>query len=105
MRSSPSLSGAAGHMWPRNRPERQSHALVAERHWLDSPAGVAGLLWIGCASAMESQRTTVAIQHFLNDLAALRGDSPAESIVRDLIARAAQRLHLLCARLLHRSYP
>src|SRR5262245_24199669 len=54
---------------------------------------------------MEPQRTTIAIQQFLNDLAALRGDSPAEPIVRNLVGRAAQRLHLLCAGLLHRSYP
>lgn len=54
---------------------------------------------------MEPQRTTVAIQHFLNDLASLRGNSPAEPVVRDLIGRAAQRLHYLCATLLHRSYP
>ena len=35
----------------------------------------------------------------------LGGDSPAEPIVRDLLDRAVRRLHLLCATLLHRSYP
>src|SRR5207302_7736442 len=34
-----------------------------------------------------------------------RGDSPAEAIVRDLLASAVNRLHLLCATLLARSYP
>ena len=33
------------------------------------------------------------------------GDSPAEPIVRALLDRAVRRLHLLCATLLHRSYP
>src|SRR5262249_38731660 len=33
------------------------------------------------------------------------GDSPAEPIVRALLERAVRRLHLLCATLLHRSYP
>lgn len=54
---------------------------------------------------METQHTTIAIQRYLDDLAGVPGDSPAEPIVRDLVARAAQRLHLLCATLLHRSYP
>jgi RNA polymerase sigma-70 factor (ECF subfamily) len=35
----------------------------------------------------------------------LGGDSPSEPIVRDLLDRAVRRLHLLCATLLHRSYP
>jgi RNA polymerase sigma factor (sigma-70 family) len=39
------------------------------------------------------------------DLDVLDGDSPAEPIVRDLLDRAPRRLHLLCATLLHRSYP
>ncbi len=54
---------------------------------------------------MDPDRTTIAIQRYLDDLAAVRGDSPAEPVVRDLLARASQRLHLLCATLLHRSYP
>src|SRR5262249_55285382 len=33
------------------------------------------------------------------------GDSPAEPVVRALLDRAVRRLHLLCATLLHRSYP
>jgi RNA polymerase sigma-70 factor (ECF subfamily) len=35
----------------------------------------------------------------------LAGDSPAERIVRALLAQAVRRLHTLCATLLHRSYP
>lgn len=45
---------------------------------------------------MEPERTTVAIQRYLDDLGGLRGDSPAEPVVHDLLGRAAQRLHLLC---------
>jgi RNA polymerase sigma-70 factor (ECF subfamily) len=56
-------------------------------------------------AAGDEDRTTAAIQRYLNDLAGVRGDSPAEPIVRDLLERAAHRLHLLCATLLYRSYP
>jgi RNA polymerase sigma factor (sigma-70 family) len=49
--------------------------------------------------------TTVAIQGYLDELAGLRGDSPAEPVVRSLLAAAAGRLHQLCANLLYRSYP
>jgi RNA polymerase sigma factor (sigma-70 family) len=51
---------------------------------------------------MDGQRTTVAVQSFLDELA---GDSPAEPVVRALLERAVRRLHLLCSALLHRSYP
>jgi RNA polymerase sigma-70 factor (ECF subfamily) len=51
---------------------------------------------------MNDERTTAIVQRYLNDLA---GDSPAEPIVRALLDRAVRRLHLLCATLLHRSYP
>jgi RNA polymerase sigma factor (sigma-70 family) len=43
---------------------------------------------------METNRTTAAVQRYLNELAGLRGDAPAEPIVRALLA---------CA--VHRSYP
>src|SRR5260370_18768927 len=52
--------------------------------------------------AMREDRTPAAVQRYLDDLA---GDSPAEPIVRALLDRAVRRLHLLCATLLHRSYP
>jgi RNA polymerase sigma-70 factor (ECF subfamily) len=51
---------------------------------------------------MHEERTTAAVQRYLGELA---GDAPAEPVVRDLLDRAVRRLHLLCATLLHRSYP
>jgi RNA polymerase sigma-70 factor (ECF subfamily) len=51
---------------------------------------------------MNDDRTTAVVQRYLD---VLDGDSPAEPIVRDLLDRAPRRLHLLCATLLHRSYP
>jgi RNA polymerase sigma factor (sigma-70 family) len=54
---------------------------------------------------MDRERTTLAIQRYLDDLNGSQGESLEEPIVRDLLGRAAQRLHLLCASLLHRSYP
>ena len=51
---------------------------------------------------MDQERTTAAVQRYLDELA---GDSPAEPIVRALLDRAVRRLHLLCASLLYRSYP
>jgi RNA polymerase sigma-70 factor (ECF subfamily) len=54
---------------------------------------------------VDESRTTAAVQKFLNELAGVRGDAPVEPIVRDLLASAVNRLHLLCATLLARSYP
>jgi RNA polymerase sigma-70 factor (ECF subfamily) len=51
---------------------------------------------------MSQEHTTAAVQRYLDELA---GDSSAEPIVRALLDRAVRRLHLLCATLLHRSYP
>jgi RNA polymerase sigma-70 factor (ECF subfamily) len=51
---------------------------------------------------MSQEHTTVVVQRYLDELAQ---DSPAEPIVRALLDRAVRRLHLLCAALLHRSYP
>jgi hypothetical protein len=51
---------------------------------------------------MSEEHATAMVQRYVNELG---GDSPAESIVRDLLDRAVRRLHLLCATLLHRSYP
>jgi RNA polymerase sigma-70 factor (ECF subfamily) len=51
---------------------------------------------------MSQDHTTAAVQRYLDELAQ---DSPAEPIVRALLDRAVRRLHLLCATLLHRSYP
>lgn len=51
------------------------------------------------------ERTTIAIQLYLDDLNGRAEGSLAEPVVRDLLGRAAERLHLLCAAMLHRSYP
>lgn len=54
---------------------------------------------------MGEDQTTIAVQRYLNELAGVRGDSSAEPIVGALLSRSINRLHLLCATLLHRSYP
>ena len=54
---------------------------------------------------MDENHTTAVVQRYLDDLAGVRGDSPAEPIVRDLLAGAVNRLHVLCSSLLFRSYP
>ena len=51
---------------------------------------------------MSEEHTTAVVQRYLDELAE---DSPAEPVVRALLDRAVRRLHLLCATLLHRSYP
>ena len=54
---------------------------------------------------MDDNETTAAVQRYLDELAGLRGDSPAEPVVRDLLAAAVHRLHVLCSSMLFRSYP
>ncbi len=54
---------------------------------------------------MEEAGTTAAVQQYLEDLAEVRGDSPAGPIVRSLLTRAVGRLNGLCMILLHRNYP
>jgi RNA polymerase sigma-70 factor (ECF subfamily) len=51
---------------------------------------------------MHEEPTTVVIQRYLD---ALPGDRAAEPIIREVLDRAVGRLRLLCATLLHRSYP
>jgi RNA polymerase sigma factor (sigma-70 family) len=51
---------------------------------------------------MDEDRTTIVVQHYLDELAR---ESPAEPIVRALLDRAIRRLHHLCASLLYRGYP
>jgi RNA polymerase sigma-70 factor (ECF subfamily) len=51
---------------------------------------------------MDEEHTSAAVQRYLD---ALAGNAPAEPVVRALLDRAIRRLHLLCASLLHRSYP
>jgi RNA polymerase sigma-70 factor (ECF subfamily) len=54
---------------------------------------------------VDDSQTTAAVQAYLDDLADARGQSGAEPIVRELLARAVDRLQLLCARMLYQSYP
>ncbi|WP_254513501.1 sigma-70 family RNA polymerase sigma factor [Anatilimnocola floriformis] len=54
---------------------------------------------------MSEDRTTIAVERYLVELANLGGNSPAEPIVRALIDRSVKRLNLLCHSLLARSYP
>jgi RNA polymerase sigma-70 factor (ECF subfamily) len=54
---------------------------------------------------MDNDHTTLAVERYLDQLANLDGSAPAEPIIRALIARAVERLHLLCRTLLTRSYP
>src|SRR5262249_17131407 len=51
---------------------------------------------------MSEEHTTGVVQRYLDELA---GDTPAEPVIRALLDRAVRRLQLLCANLLHRSYP
>ncbi|MDB5352406.1 MAG: fliA 1 [Planctomycetota bacterium] len=51
---------------------------------------------------MSDDRTTAAVERYL---IALAGDAPADPVVRELLGRAVGRLQVLCASLLHRSYP
>ena len=51
---------------------------------------------------MPGDRTTIVVQRYLD---AIAGDERAETLVRELLDKAVRRLHLLCANLLHRSYP
>jgi RNA polymerase sigma-70 factor (ECF subfamily) len=51
---------------------------------------------------MDEKPTTAIIQRYLD---ALPGDSAAEPMIRELLARAVGRLRLLCTALLYKSYP
>jgi RNA polymerase sigma-70 factor (ECF subfamily) len=51
---------------------------------------------------MHEEPTTVIIQRYLD---ALPGDTSAEPLLRELLGRAADRLRLLCATFLYKSYP
>jgi RNA polymerase sigma factor (sigma-70 family) len=54
---------------------------------------------------VSDNRTTAAVQQYLDELSDLSGDAPAEPVVRALLARATDRLHVLCGSMLFRSYP
>ncbi|MBK7406262.1 MAG: sigma-70 family RNA polymerase sigma factor [Phycisphaerales bacterium] len=51
---------------------------------------------------MGEDHTTIAVQRFLGQL---EGDAPPDPIVRALLERSVDRLHLLCATMLARKYP
>jgi RNA polymerase sigma-70 factor (ECF subfamily) len=50
----------------------------------------------------QSNRTTIAVQRFLDDLAA---GVPAEPVIRALLGRSVERLRMLCSTLLFHDYP
>ena len=54
---------------------------------------------------MNSGRTTELVQRYLDQLAQLPGDAPAEPVVRELLASSVNRLQTLCASMLLRDYP
>jgi RNA polymerase sigma factor (sigma-70 family) len=54
---------------------------------------------------MTEEQTTLVVQRYLNELAGVTGDTPAEPLIRSLIERSLDRLHVLCSTLLQRSYP
>jgi RNA polymerase sigma factor (sigma-70 family) len=54
---------------------------------------------------MTDEQTTLVVQRYLDELAGVTGDTPAEPVIRSLIERSLNRLHLLCSTLLQRSYP
>jgi RNA polymerase sigma factor (sigma-70 family) len=62
----------------------------APGRWYDLPVG--------------EDHTTSVVQRYLNQLAEVPGDAPAEPIVRQLLAGAVNRLQVLCASMLYRSY-
>jgi RNA polymerase sigma-70 factor (ECF subfamily) len=51
---------------------------------------------------MHEEQTSVVIQRYLDSLP---GDTGAEPVIRELLARAAGRLRMLCGTFLHNSYP
>src|SRR5216684_3974187 len=54
---------------------------------------------------MAEANTTLVVQQYLDELLAVEGSTPAESIVRALLGRAVGRLELLCRKLLLGGYP
>jgi len=54
---------------------------------------------------MAGTQTTLAVQQYLDELVGIDGDTPAEPIIRALLARSVHRLEMLCRKFLHRSYP
>jgi RNA polymerase sigma factor (sigma-70 family) len=55
--------------------------------------------------SVADDNTTAVVQKYLEELEDASRDSVAEPIIRDLLGRSVNRLHLLCASMLYRSYP
>jgi RNA polymerase sigma-70 factor (ECF subfamily) len=53
---------------------------------------------------MDAAQTTAAIQQYLVDLAGASGHSSGGPVVRAILARAVDRLRILCSALLHKKY-
>jgi RNA polymerase sigma-70 factor (ECF subfamily) len=49
--------------------------------------------------------TTAIVERYLSELAGVSGETPAEPIIRELLAISVGRLQMLCGTLLHRNYP
>jgi len=79
--------------WNRALPSRDSHASTVR------PQRGASM-----AAVMEGAQTTMVVQRYLDELNLARPDALDETVVRDVLAHAARRLHILSASLLHRSY-
>ena len=54
---------------------------------------------------MAEENTTAVVEQYLSELAAVPGDTPADPIIRVLLSKSVNRLHILCTALLHRNYP
>jgi RNA polymerase sigma-70 factor (ECF subfamily) len=52
---------------------------------------------------VHENHTTAVVQRYLDELAG--GDTPADPVIRGLLSSAVNRLHVLCASMLYRSYP
>src|ERR1700688_4107070 len=54
---------------------------------------------------MGDDQTTEGVQKYLDQLAHLAAEAPAQPVIRALVERSVDRLHLLCNTMLLRSYP
>ncbi|HUB27186.1 MAG TPA: sigma-70 family RNA polymerase sigma factor [Tepidisphaeraceae bacterium] len=54
---------------------------------------------------MPDHSTTAVVQRYLDQLAGVPGTAPVEPIIRQLLGGSLNRLHLLCASMLFKSYP
>jgi RNA polymerase sigma factor (sigma-70 family) len=53
---------------------------------------------------MAESETTLAVQKYLDELVGIERDTPAEPIIRALLARAVHRLEIVCRKFLYRNY-